>query len=61
MDSIYLYILGYLVAGIAMWDLAPQAMTRHMPRHPRTHKYTPKVSSFVAITIFWPLALIQRR
>lgn len=61
MESIYLYILGYIVAGVAMWDLAPQAMTRYMPRNPRTHKYSPKFSSYLAITLFWPLALLQRR
>lgn len=61
MDSFYLYLLIYLVIGMMLWEVAPQTMSRFMPRDQRTHKYTWRFSTFLATTLFWPLALLQRR
>lgn len=61
MNTLYLWILGYFVVGMLLWEFAPQTMNRFMPRDHRTHKLKHQFSTFIAITIFWPLALLQRR
>jgi len=53
------YLTLYIFLGLLLWLRFPQQLGRTMPRDAKTHRYTPKFSTFLAVTLLWPLALLH--
>ena len=63
LDNVYIwlsYFFLYIAVGLLLWMVVPQIMGKLMPRDPKTFEYRPRPSTYLIITILWPLAIFHK-